>query len=439
MNKPNDSYSGFILTFEPERTKWIAEHIEIHDITESFSSRDNKFEPKELVFLVLDHEPPSFSAIAIMQRVRGSGGSAKIKMRFSNSIIFNKDIILLEELGCSNSDLRSPESIQRVSQSKWLLMVENIKKTCPDQASEIQALIESRTQVNTVNFDTPKGQNINEQRDGLGLALEISDIGKREVLSGIRLDYYDNAKSVLDIFDSIEPYERDLVERDAVLFRKILGIDPASVGKFTDGIDRSVRVMVTDKTSIEETLGVDLIIYSSCYNSYLLLQYKRMEKIKSSWLYRISPSSNIHDQLQIMDGFHRVAGTSSPTKKWDYRLNSNPFYFKFCERKIDLSKEDSLIRGITMNEEQFRCHFSSLATTESPKSGTIGYDNCSRYLSNTDFIQLAKGGWIGANDKSSEIIAQILKQNMQRNRSAMLAIIDFPQNDSAFARRRRKA
>ena len=75
-------YSGFVLTFEPARTEWLADRLYPDaEISESFSAIDWEFERKELVFLVLSTDPHSISAMALMERMHGSGGSGKLKMR----------------------------------------------------------------------------------------------------------------------------------------------------------------------------------------------------------------------------------------------------------------------------------------------------------------------------------------------------------------------
>lgn len=51
-SKMINQYSGFILTFEPERTQWLAKRLySDNEITESFSAIDWEFERRELVFL----------------------------------------------------------------------------------------------------------------------------------------------------------------------------------------------------------------------------------------------------------------------------------------------------------------------------------------------------------------------------------------------------
>jgi hypothetical protein len=93
-----------------------------------------------------------------------------------------------------------------------------------------------------------------------------------------------------------------------------------------------------------------------------------------------------------------------------------------------------LIKGITMPESHLR-EFLELPEAIGSHGGlSVGYDNCPRYLSNTEFIQLARVGWIGAGPQSISLLKQVLDANAKGGRSAMLAVIDTPKKKSASGR-----
>jgi hypothetical protein len=124
----------------------------------------------------------------------------------------------------------------------------------------------------------------------------------------------------------------------------------------------------------------------------------------------------------------------SPATLWSYRLHDGPFYFKFCEQFRPDARDDSLIKGITMSEPHLR-EFLTLPEAKGASGGlSIGYENCPRYLSNTEFIQLAKVGWIGAGPQSISLLKQVLHANREGGRSAMFAVIDTPKKKSASGR-----
>ena len=163
-----------------------------------------------------------------------------------------------------------------------------------------------------------------------------------------------------------------------------------------------------------------------------------MLKGNNGWFYQISPSSNLNDQLVSMASFRSAAAShpSSPPTLWSYRLNDNPFYFKFCEQFRPEARDDSLIPGITMCETNLR-EFLSLPEAHGPKGGlSVGYHNCPRYFNNTEFIQLARAGWIGAGMQSVSFLKKVLEANQKGGRTAMFAIIDREKSQSAIGRGR---
>ena len=431
-------YAGFVLTFEPERTEWLAEKIYSgNDLAESFSALDWKFERRELALLVLSKAPLSISAMCLMERMHGSGGSGKLKMRMSNIILFDTPI---ENEEISNYDLNSivctPETLSRTDISTWDNLLAELKQLRPEKSSAINHLIELRIEEHRLLGGSNRVRILNEQRDGIGLSLDIAEMDRPTVLKGIKIENINNASSILDLLDILPIQERTLLEHDSRIFDQLLGDLPRRSGIFSEGRGKSVRAYVVDQTNIETVLGIDLIIYSTCYDSFLLLQYKRMNKDETSWSYQISPSSNIHQQLHRMSHFRSSAAKEPllPTTLWSYRLNNEPFYFKFCEQFRPDARDDSLVPGITMSESHLR-EFMDLPEVKGPNGGqSIGYRNCPRYMNNTEFIQLARAGCIGAGPQSKALLKKVLEANNKGGRSAMLAVIDTPRKMSASGR-----
>lgn len=439
-NRMKKQYSGFVLTFEPARTEWLANQLYPGaEISESFSAIDWEFERRELVFLVLNNDPHSISAMALMERMHGSGGSGKLKMRMSKMIVFDvpiPDYELDEEHFVPA--ISTPERLKRTDPDTWTSLIEKIKKLRPSDAEAINQLVIYREAELRLLGQSDRVVRLNEQRDGLGLTLDIAQLDRSAVLKGIKIDKAGEANSILDLLDTIPIQERTMLEHDSRLFELLLGKQTYHSAIFTNGSDRSVRIHVVDQTDIETVLGVDLIIYSTCFENFLLLQYKRMSNGSNGWAYQISPSSNLHKQFDSMESFRDavVSQPTSPPTLWSYRLNDNPFYFKFCEQFRPEARDDSLVPGITMCETHLR-EFLNLPVSLGPKGGTyVGYQNCPRYLNNTEFIQLARVGWIGAGMQAVSLLKKVLEANQKGGRTAMFAVIDKEKSQSAIGRGR---
>lgn len=430
-------YSGFILTFEPARTQWLAQrlHPDI-ELKESFSALDTTFERRELVLLVLSREPVSISAIALMERMRGSGGTGKLKMLMPEMVVFDEPVAI-DELNIANiaHAISTPETLRRTEPDIWTALIAEIKRLRPADADAIDDLISSRESERRLLGESPRVARLNEQRDGLGLSLDVARLDRAAVMRTVQADRIESAESILDLLDIIPIQERSLLEHDRRILELLLTTSPFQSAQFSDNNEKSVRVYIVDKTDLETVLGIDLVIYSTCYNSFLLLQYKRMEKNNErEWFYPIDV--HMQSQLENMHAFHSAIPTTPkiPPSLWSYRLNEDPFYFKFCEQVRPSARDESLVPGIILCESHLR-EFITLPEAKGPRGGlSIGYLNCPRYLNNTEFVQLARFGWIGADQQSAALLQRVLGANKQGGRSAMLAVIDTPQVKTASQR-----
>lgn len=433
-------YGGFVLTFEPGRTEWLRERLYPGmDLSESFSALDWTFESRELVLLILHHEPFKIHAFALMERMHGSGGSGKRKMRMVKPLVVFDEPIAAKELPFDLTPLIStPERLRRLEGSRWNQLVSGLLQLRPRYADQIRDVIEKRTQQRRLLETSERALRLNEQRDGLGLALDIGGLDRPAVLKSMNIESANDARSVLDMLDDLTVQERSLLEHDRRIFELLLGEEPSRAAIFHDGNGRSVRVVVVDRDDLETVLGIDLIIYNSCYDNFVLLQYKRMRKGLDGWSYPVAPSSNLHGQLEQMRQFKMAAAQCPTTPQpslWSYRLNQEPFFFKFCEEHRPEARDESLIPGITMPGEHLD-EFLGLPEAQGERGGTsVGYHNCPRYLSNTEFTQLAKSGWIGTGAQSAALLRDVLEANQRGGRQAMLAVIESPNEPSAAARR----
>lgn len=431
-------YGGFVLTFEPARTQWLRERLYPNmDFSEAFSALDWAFESRELVLLSLRHDPLKIHAFALMERIHGSGGSGKRKMRMVKPLVVFDEPIAAKELQLDLKSLVStPERLRRLDGSSWNQLVSSLLRLRPAYADQIIAVIEKRTLQHRLLDTSERALRLNEQRDGLGLALDIGGLDRPAILRSMNVEDATNARSVLDMLDGLTIQERSLVEHDRRIFELLLGEQPTSAVTFQDGKGRSVRVVVVDRDDLETVLGIDLIIYNNCYDNFVLLQYKRMRKGLDGWSYPVTPSSNLHGQLEQMRHFRFAAAQQSgiPPSLWSYRLNQEPFFFKFCEEHRPEARDESLIPGITMPAEHLS-EFLCLPEALGGRGGiSVGYQNCPRYLNNTEFIQLAKSGWIGTGAQSATLLREVLEANQRGGRQAMIAVIEQPRETSAAAR-----
>lgn len=430
-NKSKDKppYSGYLLAFEPLRTDKIAGQLcGGREASESFSAMDWAFERREIVLLSLLPGEATIGGAALMERKHGTGGTGKLMMRLFNPVVID-DPISAEELR-DVLDLRNntstAERLQRIPPLLWPNLLNAIKKLRPSVANQIDVLISDRELDRQLLGNSSHILRLMEQRDAIGLTLEVASLDRQSILRSMNVNNIASATSALDLLDHEPLQEQDVIRRDEQIFKDLLSNDMRH-GKFSSHSGREVRVYVYDKKPLETVLGIDLLIYQESYKSYLLLQYKVMKPMTGkhgrTWSYLVD--EQIGKQIDAMDrgiaAIQRQPRVASGIMDW--RLSNEAFYFKFCQTTRPDARDDALVGGITIGREYLK-HFLTLPESKGDNGGRrIGYENCLRYLNNTQFIELASDGWIGCDQQGYSLITEVLKANQESGKQTMLAVI----------------
>ena len=179
-------------------------------------------------------------------------------------------------------------------------------------------------------------------------------------------------------YDNIVLREDPMVIHDSQVFG-----DWKKISKFVVGAAEFVKdehkltIMNVNRHKIEETLGVDLLMYHHTYKSYVLIQYKRMIKDGESLSYRpvdISYSA----EIRRMENFQRQSKTDS--KPNDYRLNDDFFYFKLCPADIKDPLSTTMIPGMYIPLSYWNVLLFSDSTLGEKGGRKFSYSNVKRYI-----------------------------------------------------------
>jgi hypothetical protein len=102
----------------------------------------------------------------------------------------------------------------------------------------------------------------------------------------------------------------------------------------------------------------------------------------------------------------------------DYRLNRNPFFFKFVKRKIVDDSHQSFLVSLD--------HLNQILTSpeaRGPRGGIrLSYEALDgTYLRESDLISLIRSGYIGTHRAETEILATIISEVANGNKALVLA------------------
>jgi hypothetical protein len=437
-------YSGYFLTFEPGRTRKITESLRYTgEASEAFSAIDWTFERREIALLSLTPGEPCIDAVVLMDRMHGSGGTGKLKMRMWSPVVVEKSIKPeeLADVFPAADRLCTAETFRRIPHEEWPLVLAAIKHLRSDLAERLDALLDMRDQQHRLTGDDTRILRLTEQRDAIGLTLDIASLDRKTILREAHLSRTSSARSVLDLLDHEPLHEQDLIRNDQAVFKGLLAAGHLRSGRFVGVGAREVRVHVYDKKPLETVLGIDLLIFLADFESYLLLQYKCMEPKSDdqckTWSYLVD--SQLRSQIQAMDvavaAMSRQSTTAAQSMRY-WRLTDEAFYFKFCETTRPDARDDALVAGITLSHSHLQ-QFLALPEARGKHGGhRIGYGNCPRYLNNTQFVELAREGWIGCGQRGFALISDVISAGEASGRAAMFAVIEGSGAKTAAERRK---
>jgi hypothetical protein len=227
--------------------------------------------------------------------------------------------------------------------------------------------------------------------------------------------------------------ENTLINHDISRFPGLLAAESWHVDWHVfNGSRRQLFVMNANMEPLEETLGVDVIYFNDTFQSFVLVQYKRMRRDRESaegaklW-YR--PDSNLQAELDRMRVVDELYGCGSG----DFRLFGQPCWLKLCDPGARVDDPAELIKGLYLAREYF---VELLDTCRGPRGGMrLGYDNVPRHINNTTFAQLVKDAWIGTRGTRTTDLEFVVRDVLLSRRALVLgAAVAVPEvsDDIAF-------
>jgi hypothetical protein len=260
------------------------------------------------------------------------------------------------------------------------------------------------------------------ERDAITLALKLSGL---EAKVGSEWEAPSAPAHFLEGLDPIPVREDQIIQHDLGVFGGWTRLR-TYVGTFVEFKDRQNRLVVinANRTPLEATLGVDLIYYQAGYNSFVMVQYKRMRREdhgrRAQYVYRPKSDSNLMTELERMSALFQQASAATLTTEDRYRLNHHPAYIKMCRSDMELLS-DSVSKGMYLPLEYFRWLLTS-PTSRGPQGGVvISHETVPRHLSTTDFVGLVSSSWIGSSGRLSHSISSYIKEVVASGRSLTLA------------------
>ena len=265
----------------------------------------------------------------------------------------------------------------------------------------------------------PDGKRLREERDTVGIAMDLAGISRR----GRPLSDPSDVIRVGEPFGALRlrsssiVNEDDLIAYDLSRFDVYSTVRPLSPAAYIVE-DQGIRLTVinVNRKELERVHGVDLVYYDEITDQATAVQYKRLKyelivgrQGESKWVFR--RNEELERQLQLMD----YPSRPSPVCLGDWRISPCPTYFKFIKDNIFDPDDAGLLKGMYVPSDYLALGIKDGSFNTGVKGGfEITYTN-TRYLSRSVFVELVRKGWIGTSrtDKSDlgKVVAELAESH----------------------------
>ena len=278
------------------------------------------------------------------------------------------------------------------------------------------ALNQLREEVTQRTFEAGRA-NIREQRDAIGLGLEIAGLDSQSLISP---DLEDPTAFLAQTRGKVS--EASVIRHDARELDDWLPMDSDDfdMATFQDPRDsaRRVTVIYADKEALERSTGTDLLYYCAHQPGFILVQYKRMSRRRSG------ADATYYPDVQMDEEIHRFAQlpvAGPPTSAGDWRLSEDAFFVKLVDESVAKPTDRRLVTGYYLPLSLVQLMLADAAVGSRPKGWSQG--NLKAYLSNGEFLMLAKQGFIGTRGVTTAELKVIVHDALNLGRS-LVAVID---------------
>ena len=184
-----------------------------------------------------------------------------------------------------------------------------------------------------------------------------------------------------------------------------------------------LTVIMANRFPLEQQTGADLIYFNEAYSSFVMVQYKAMEKGKDHPEFRWQAGDQFAQEIARMDAlFSDLGKIPSGSHPDGYRFSYNPFFLKFCPRVVFNPDDKGLFKGIYLPLDLWR-RADTAGRLKGPNGGKVlTFENVGRRINNSEFVTLVSGAWVGTSIEQSAILGPLIREVLASGKTVTLAI-----------------
>lgn len=314
----------------------------------------------------------------------------------------------------SSGGLFTPKAFEAV--------IEALRKLCPETQTVLDRF--SRIRAERIRQISSRArESLAYQQQALVTALSIAGLDRDELQEWTPPDQGSPA-SFLDGLASARLREDPMVVND---LSKVPGFDliktlPYNAAIFQSNTER-LTVVLANRLPLEEQTGTDLVYFNETYQSFVMVQYKAMERDdEEGALFRL-PNTQLNEEIQRMNKLLEILHLCAPNDHRDgFRLNENPFFLKLCPRIVFQPDDVGLVPGMYLPLDYWKV-LAIHPSLKGPRDGLrVTYENVGRHFDNTDFIKLVAKAWVGTNVNQSSVLKDVIREVIETGKAVAIAV-----------------
>lgn len=329
---------------------------------------------------------------------------------------------------------RNAASVRKRFQSGGLLtdkgftaVVETIRQIAPQASTLLDRFSQARTE-RIRRLSERARDNLAQQKEALLTALSIAGLSRDPVQEWAPSD--ETPASFLDGLPSVRLREDPMVVND---LQNLPGFEVVKTYSYGAAVfeseDTSERltVILANRLPLEEQTGTDLIYFNETYQSFVMVQYKAMEREDrrvgpAEAVYRL-PNAQLKEEIDRMDTVLSALKACAPnTDIGGFRLTENPFFLKLCSRLIFNPDDVGLVPGMYLPLDYWKL-LERDPCIQGPKGGLrITYDNAQRHFDNTAFTTVVSKAWVGTTPSQSQVLQDVIRATLATGKAVAIAV-----------------
>jgi hypothetical protein len=319
---------------------------------------------------------------------------------------------------------------QRILDSLWNKLIITLQKLEP---KSYEAYNKLKNIIRNLSFSfADSGLDIiAQEKDTIGLAIDIFGLDREDILFSWAPVTSKPVAPYIEGLTMPRILEDAMIIRDTSIFSNWKGTPPDAIGSVQFSKEGKLLTVTNfNRHKVEENTGVDLIYYNHDFNSYVMVQYKKMQveperqgnRTRNIIVYRPSGKSYNNEIKQMKDLENRLQPEQTTVLPLqEYRMHTDPFYFKLClPFHLELAAAE-LIKGMYFPLDYWQEFLNSPDARGKRDGLRIVYQDSERHINNTLFIDLVKHGWIGSRLHQSSILGELIRNSIEQKRSVTFA------------------